>query len=106
MEKLKKLEKFSKDFDDLADHDKNRLILKMPVKLLVKFYSDFCNKEQIKQLFDSWIDFVDKPREVGDSDAARVSDNAKKKIKLMIKRLQKKNKADFIPDYVLENYSD
>jgi len=99
-----KIEEFAKDFDNLGDQDKNRILLNVPIKPLVNVYAKYCDRVQIIDLFDSWDDLAQNPDKVGGLEPSKVSDIHIKRIKMLIKKLNKRGKSDYIPDWINDIY--
>jgi len=89
---------------NLPYEEKKNILLKMPPKIMANFYTNFCDKQQIKDLFDEFIDIygsVDKQRALGVP--KKIKKKYLKKILCLIHSLKKARKSFFVPKIIRDN---
>ena len=98
--KKKDLDKFQK----LGYEDKKKLIDKIPSKLLIPLYLNYCSPLQLRQLVEEWDRIILNPEIVGDGDLDAVRLKYQKKLILLLKGLKKQRLLYLLDSEVLSRY--
>jgi len=86
-----------RDFENLDLEKRKSLMDRIPNRILVKFYLDFCSDAQIVELVEEWDRFV--------SDGDEVErDRCRKKLLCMLRGLKRRERLCVVPEEFWNKY--